>query len=257
MNFIFHLMFKSIKSDVSYRLDFFATLLVLGLFFLTRLLFINALVSIGGSSLGGWSEEDMGFLVFTLIWILLLTDTFDSSVLTYFKKLYLGEADAFFLKPQPLTSFIFFGWIKSSNLIVLPVLFGLGMWKYQSLWMSKGAMALLAYLGASLLAVVINLVFIASLSSLTFVFRRFIPADFIFSEMTKVMILPTSIFPRKVAQTLLVLIPSVFTSAVPSALLLKQDYKPLGVLLLGAFLNLAIFYGLFSFMRKRYDGLGG
>src|SRR3989338_335227 len=111
---------KSIKEDLLYRFDFVGSLAILIIFFLTRLFFLDALYGYG-EDLSGWSQPEITFLLFTLIWILVLSDTFDNSVLHYFQKLYHGEADTFFLKPTSLLNYIFLAWVKVSNLYVFPI----------------------------------------------------------------------------------------------------------------------------------------
>jgi ABC-type uncharacterized transport system permease subunit len=253
---LYNFTLKSIKSEVLYRFDFLGTLSILLLFFVTRLLFLDTLHSFAGDS-SDWNRAQVTFLLFTLLWILTLTDTFDHSVLRYFQLLYHGEADTFFIKPVSILNFIFFGWIKASNFVLLPIILGAGLYMYGDILWEQRNLDIFLYFVLCLLGAIMNLLFIANLSCLTFVFKRQVPADFLFSELTKIMILPFSVFPRQVGAALVLIIPSIFTAALPCAVLFTGRIDLVLYFLLGFTFNLVVFILFLRFTVKRYEGLGG
>ena len=245
---------KNILTNLYYRFDFLGMLLILFVTYATNLLFIDELFQYS-FSLAGWNKAQLTFLLYTMILSLLITDSFDTSILRFFQKIYHGEGDVFFIKPTSLLNYIFFGWMK--NVIPLLIMVTGGIFHFQQVFLDANLMGFVLYFFSLSVGVLTNLLFMANLCCLTFVIKRQIPADFLFAEVSKIMILPFDVFPKKMGILLALFIPSVFSAAIPSAIILKNTYLLFLLQVLGAFIAALVFAYFYHFSLKKYEGLGG
>ena len=133
----------------------------------------------------------------------------------------------------------------------------LGSFYYSEILFQRGILAYLLFIVLLGIGIFTNLLLIANLSSLTFVLKRMVPADFIFSEISKVMAMPFTIYSRKVGVSLALFIPSLFCSAIPSAVAIHGDYS-LALYLVGGFIaTFCTFVFLFNYTFSKFEGVGG
>lgn len=256
MEYLIHLCQINIKRMMFYRFSFLATALIAATSYGMNIIFIDSIYR-HTNAIGGWSKESLFFLFFIVLMSTLISDIFDSSVMKFFDKLYHGEADVLFMKPINLKLYMFFGWQKYDNLI--PILFcsGLGLYYFFSQFQESGILTLFGFFLSFWIGVACSVLFMAIFSLITFFVKRKVPADFISYEVNKLAILPTGAYPKNGLYILIMLVPNIFCSAIPSALLLKNEMKLLIYQIVGLFL----FTFLFNFMYKKaiqkYDGLGG
>ncbi len=256
MKIKFHFLYKNILVNLYYRFNFLGMMCILIIAYATKLIFLDSLLQYT-PSIAGWNKLELVFLLYTMILSLLISDTIDSSVLRFFQKVYHGEGDVFFIKPISLLNYMFLAWAKTINLIPIFIMTIGGLIYFYNVFWGSSLLSLLLYLCSFALGIIINVLLVTNLSCLTFIIKRQIPADFLFSEFTKIMILPMGVFSRKVGLFLLVLLPSIFSAAVPAAILLKSDYSLLKYQSLGFVLSLLVFYMFYKYSLSRYEGLGG
>ncbi len=256
MNYIRYLIAKNIRLAFAYRLEFIGMLLVLAVSYGFRVTYLNRLFAFT-DNVGGWSRVELIFIAYTLIVVSLITDAFDTSIHAFFRKVYQGESEPYFIRPVHIFHYLFLGWMKVSSLVIGGVLGALSPLFFPEIWANAEPFRIICYIALVFVGVAVNLLLITILSSLTFVFKRRVPSDFIFGEMTRIMVLPESLYGKNVGRGLLLMVPSIFCSAIPSAVLVQGKYD-LGIwMLAGLGVTALLFKLIYQATFRHYEGLGG
>lgn len=242
--------------NLYYRFNFIGLLFILTIVYLTKIIFLDSLFQFT-KNIAGWNKFELMYLLYTMILSLLMTDIFGTSVLKFFQKIYYGEGDIYFTKPISIFYYIFFAWANTSNFIPLIIMAVSGGYYFYDVIRETTNLFIFLYLFSLTLGVLINVLLIGNLCSLTFIVKKQVPVDFLFSEISKIMILPFDFFSKKVGVYLLLIIPSIFSAAIPSAIILKHEYPLLVLQVITSIVSVVCFYLFYHYCLKRYEGVGG
>jgi ABC-2 type transport system permease protein len=252
---MFHLVRNACLSQIRYRGNVFGYLGILLCSFTLTFTYINAIFQYT-SNLAGWTKDQAIFILYVSILIGMIVDTFDTSIMQFYRTVALGKIDPFLVRPVSLVSIMLLRWCKPVNLFL--IVFLLALWPIFDLHTLRSPLDwVVGGFGIIFGAVSVLLVF-SVLSLITFLSQRQIPTDFIVSELYRLTPFPISLFPNgPVRLCLFLVLPMIFSASAPSAALVNGDYSGVTALTVGdIFLGIASVAG-FKVLYQKFDFIGG
>lgn len=246
---------KNLLSKLQYRSNFIGSIVLLSIIYASKLLFIDTLFNYS-DGLGGWSKTEVFFIFYLSIVVWLGTGVVDSSVYSYFRHVHAGKIDSFLVKPTNQLLTLFMRWCDPSKLIILALILPLGL-LFQGAFADQSVLRWGGFFALTVFAIGLNVLFIATLNLSVFVIQRYLPVDFIVSELNRMSHLPVSLYPAKGIEVIFTLLPTVFCASIPAAYIIKDSYY-LGWLMAAVFVAYAVvFRSVFYRILSKFDGLGG
>lgn len=246
-----------LKDSMSLKLDFWGFLLVSLFIFASRWVFFDIFFDFSGD-LGGWSRAQVHLLFSTSILLVLLVNAFGASVHEFFYNVQQGEIEVFLTQPVSPYRLLLLRWFNFGQLAVfLALLCGLSaVPDLSELVLPLNARSLL-FCALFAWGVAVNVAFLIMLESLTFLARRSLPVDFIYSELTRLMQLPPALLGQHGGVVLPLLLPAVLSAVAAADCLFHGVGRFTLAYLAGSSLLLTASGWMFRFLRSRFDGHGG
>ncbi len=246
---------KNLLAKLQYRSNFIGSIILLSVIYSSKLLFIDTLFNYS-DGLGGWSKTEVFFIFYLSIIVWLGTGVIDSSVYSYFRQVHSGKIDPFLIKPTGQLMTLFVRWCDPSKLIILAMMLPLG-YMFKDAIEPQSVMRWFGFATLVIVAIGLNALFIATLNLGVFVIQRYLPVDFIVSELNRMSHIPVSLYPTKGIEVIFTLLPTVFCASIPAAYIIKSsDY--FGWVMVAVFAVYAVgFRIVFYRMLSRFNGLGG
>jgi len=248
----------SLKSNATLKVDFagfmFVTLLIFGFRYTYFGVFFQEV-----DNLGGWEEKYI-YLLFTLSIIMtLLSNSFTYSIHKYFDDVHKGKIEAYLVKPTPQYQVLLFRGVNVSNLLLF---FMLGISWIIYLYMQGHLNGISAWyftscVGLFFIGVLVNISFVVSFESLTFITARNMPIDYIHSELNRLTQVPASLFDIKTMGTLLALLPMVFSCSVIIQFIRDGFGFPVQLYLCFALIQIVGSALIFRKLQQSFDSHGG
>lgn len=201
---------------------------------LTQLLSLFYLVTVFSytEQLKGWQRQEAIFVFYLAVIVVLCAECITCSIQQYYRKLLQGSLTPLLAMPLRNRSIQFIRWSEPGYLI--PVLILLVCWP----WIDPGSeRPLLTWVtgGLAMLLGIGAIILVFSMASLPgLLTQRQAPADFMVSELSRMLFLPPSILPDGVWKLALGIgLPMLFSANAAAEILLKQQYSSIAALLSG------------------------
>src|SRR4051794_19777424 len=105
-------------SQLAHRGNFLGYLFLLLAAYGMRLAYIDGVFHYTGE-VGGWGRSEVTFVLYLAVVVTLAVDTFDTSLIQFYRLMALGQIEPFLTKPVPFVQVMLFRWCKPANLILL------------------------------------------------------------------------------------------------------------------------------------------
>lgn len=183
-------------------------------------------------TLNGWTKEQAIFLFYLATMVVLSAQCFTCSIHEYYQRLVRGLLDPVLILPIGRRWMMLLRWSEPGFL--LPVFALLCCWPLVDPYPDRAAFEWVVGL-LTLLIGVLSIIVVFSVVSLTaLVTQRRAPADFMVSELCRMVFLPATVMPRGVWQIVIGLgLPLLFSANAAGAILIAGDYQVAVVLLVG------------------------
>lgn len=258
MKLFIHYIFLNCKRQMAYKFNFFANLILVLVFYFFQLIFIEQLLSFKGD-FSDTIPEYLILIFFVFSILSLSIDIFSSSIYFFFKTLAKGGIEPFLTKPVSIYQTIIFKHIKPFNIILILVIV-LFIFYTSEIFSIKISTFLWFKFGVALFcSFILNILFIFTLNLLTFTSQRFLPIDYIHSEIFSLSIVPISLYPKSIINWIVIMLPIGLSSSLPVAIL--NENNNMNTLLI-IYILITIVMFLFSKYLlkkalKKFNGLGG
>lgn len=229
----------SFLAQISYIGNFVGHILVEIVSQIITLLFLS-MVFTYTSEINGWTFDGSIFVYYLAIVVVLTAECFTASINSYYRILAQGRLDPFLTLPVERAKLMIFRWSEPGYLV--PVVVLLAAWPLVDPnphrpfldWVVGSAM-----IGVGVTAILLTF---AILSLATLVTQRLTPADFMVSELSRMLFLPIGVYPAGVWRFAVgVGFPMLFSASAAGAVLVAGSYAPAFALSLGtaglAYLN--------------------
>lgn len=219
-----------IKTEMAYKANFVFHLALVALAQITRLFYIDSIFK-HQPSFGQWTEREAILSFILSVSVLFGMESFIHSIGAFCRKVYLGQIDAFLCKPMSLNFLFFFRGARFVSLFfsVATFLFALFYYNHFSLpTISSSGILYCITIGVSVVGVIFANVLLFAVASLSvFWLSRLIPVSYIFNQLFKLNLVPGSVYSQGVFPFLVLLIPSLVSSAALVSVICFQQYSVL------------------------------
>lgn len=256
---LYTLLHLSLKSEMAYAGSFIWYALFSFINYIFMFIFISS-IFLFTDDIAGWTEDEMKYIFYTSVLVGLLTQAFAASVFDFFKLVSQGKIEPYLVMPIKRLQLLFFRWSELS--IFLSIALVIVLFVFYTVHFTKAELYLdvlhtAGYVTGVLVAVLVNMFFIASLSCLTFLTQREVPVDYIHEDIYRLAILPASLFPNNSLIPILVVIPVVISASAPATILVKGDFELFYFLILAMLTSATFFKITYSKLIQNFDLLGG
>lgn len=249
--------YYGLKETLSLKIDFWGFLCMTSLVYGMRVLFFENFFRFD-TTLGGWTVGQIHGLFTCSLFLILLVNAFGVSIHTFFQHVYEGRIEALLCQPVSTPRLLLLRWWHGGHLItavLLGIIAGAVGWETVRSWCTTGRLV-----GAGALLLVsggMNLAFLLLLESFTYIARRRLPVDFIYSELARLTQLPPTLLGGEHGIAVLVAAPVLFSSSAVMHFVYFGPSRLTGWFLLGSALLILTAVGTFLRLRRRFDGHGG
>jgi ABC-2 type transport system permease protein len=222
---------KAYATQLHYLANFLLYLVIQGVTQLLTLFYLFTIFTYT-DQLNGWSRDEVIFVFYLATMVILAAECFTCSLQEYYHKLTLGQLDPLLAMPVRQRSLQLFRWAEPGFL--LPVLVLLCFWPWLDPLPDRSVMDWMSGAIALLLGVLAIVIIFALASLPALLTQRQAPADFMVSELSKMVFLPSGVFPRGGWKYALgVGLPLLFSANAAGAIFVKGDYDTAVALLMG------------------------
>ena len=246
---------NNLFARLQYRSNFIGATILLVIVYASKIIFIDSLF-LYTNGLGGWSKNEVYFILYLSIVIWLITGMLDSSIYSYFRHVHAGKIDPFLVKPTSQISTLFLRWCDPSKIIILGAILPFSL-LFSDVVAGQALGHWAVFFVLTLCAVFANVLFIASLNLFVFIVHRYLPVDFIVSELNRLTHIPVSLYPRRGLEVLIVLLPTIFCASIPAAFMVKGNLDIGLFFIVFVLVYAVVFRFLFVRLINKFDGLGG
>ena len=247
---------NSLKNSSVYKANLGGYIILTFIVTLFRLLYADSIYQ-NISSLKGWTIEEFEGLIFLMLTISLLLNTFSTSINNFFYQLLSGKLEPLLMQPIPIFYHMSLRWSNNNNLLILLVLFVLGAFYVDISAINFGFLSIVITLLTVLFAVISNLAFVTLLHSISFLSQRYLPVEYIHTEMFKLNLLPPHLFGGMTLITIISLAPS-FVGAGVAVMAFIDPYSSLIYWYwFSTIISVGIAWKVFTVLMNKRISLGG
>ncbi|MEQ1967936.1 ABC-2 family transporter protein [Xenorhabdus nematophila] len=182
--------------------------------------------------LNGWTREEAVFIFYLANIVILCAECFTCSLEQYYRKLVQGRLDPMLALPIKRRSLQLLRWSEPGFMI--PVLFLLCIWPWVDPSPQRGLLEWISGVLALGLGVLTIIILFALISLPALLTQRQAPADFMISELSRMVFLPSGILPQGGWKFVLgICIPLLFSANAAGEILVKGEYGSALALLMG------------------------
>lgn len=227
---------KAYATQLHYRANYFSYLAIQSFTQLLTLFYIFTVFTYT-DQLNGWTREEAIFVFYLATMVVLVAECFTCSLQEYYHKLVYGQLDPLLVMPVSRRSLQLLRWAEPGFL--LPVGALLVCWPLLDPHPDRSFIDLVSGFVVLMLGAIAIVVIFALASLPALLTQRQSPADFMVSELSRMVFLPSGVLPRGGWKYALgVCMPLLFSANAAGAILVKGDYEPslalvIGVVVLG------------------------
>ena len=207
-------------------------------------------------TLNGWTREQAIFVFYLATMVTLTAECFICSIHQYYQRLVRGLMDPVLIMPIRRRTLQLLRWSEPGFLV--PVAALLCCWPLID---PQPHRSIDAWIGgfAILLVGVLSIIVVFAVISLTaLVTQRLAPADFMVSELSRMVFLPSSVMPRGAWQIALGIgLPLLFSANAAGTVLIEGDYRVALILTAGTLLLAVLHHVVESRMMRSFSLPGG
>ncbi|WP_296653782.1 ABC-2 family transporter protein [Paraburkholderia sp.] len=183
-------------------------------------------------TLNGWTREQAIFVFYIATMVTLTAECFICSIHQYYQRLVRGLLDPVLIMPLGRRALQLLRWSEPGFLV--PVVVLLCCWPLIDPQPHRPLEAWIGGLAALVVGVVSIIVVFAVISLTALVTQRVAPADFMVSELSRMVFLPSSVMPSGVWQIALGIgLPLLFSANAAGAILITGEYRVAVILTVG------------------------
>lgn len=256
MKIILHYFKQCLASEFSYPIDFIGNFIMNVFIHVTRFMFLGALLEIS-SSLQGWDRRDLMSVFIITILMSCVIDMITPSIRSFIRLAHLGKLDPFLILPLDSRLIMFLRWMRPGNLFIFIVTFPFAIYGLYLLNVRPNITQISIALIALVAGVMINVIVMASWSLATILIKRDLPTEYIFRQVMRLNQLPPTFFGNKTIVGILLFIPIILSSTIPTMILVRSEYNLFFPFILALLLSSLIFILVFNMAMKKFNGFGG
>lgn len=207
-------------------------------------------------TLNGWTREQAIFVFYLATMVTLTAECFICSIHQYYQRLVRGLLDPVLIMPLKRRALQLLRWSEPGFLV--PVVALLCGWPLIDPQPNRPMEAWIG--GLAILAVgVLSIIVVFAVISLTaLVTQRLAPADFMVSELSRMIFLPSSVMPRGAWQIALGIgLPLLFSANAAGAVLIASDYRVAVILAAGTAVLAVLHHVIESRVMRSFSFPGG
>ncbi len=246
----------ALKASSTYKTNFIGSLVVALFANSFRILFVDSLFQFS-NSIAGWTLQDLYGLVLTMMFLSFLIDLFASSVHSFFASMVTGRSDVLLLQPVPIPFLIFLRWLSAHELVICITLAVLCSFLFDISILFTSISASASLLITIISSIVVNISFITILHTISFIGQRALPIDYIHIELSKMNLIPPSLFNQSVLNTVVLFFPMVVSAGI-TVLSFKYPFSSLTILFwFASVLSMIVCILVFQAMLRKRVVQGG
>ncbi|EJF77891.1 ABC-type uncharacterized transport system, permease component [Candidatus Bartonella washoeensis] len=247
---------NSLKNSSAYKANLVGYIALTFIVTLIRLLYADSIYQ-NTSSLKGWTLEEFNGLIFFMLVISLLLNTFASSINNFFYALLSGKLEPLLMQPVPLVYHMLLRWANNNNLLILFGLLILNALYVNMLKLDFTLLSITITLLTVFFTVISNLAFVTFLHSISLLSQKYLPVEYIHSEMFKLNLLPPHLFGMMSLIAIISLVPSLVGAGVTVTALLNPYSSLIYYYWLSTVICVIIAWQFFRVLMKKRISLGG
>ncbi|MCZ2159128.1 ABC-2 family transporter protein [Bartonella sp. 220] len=246
---------NSLKNSSAYKANLVGYIGLTFIVTLIRLFYADSIYQ-NTNSLKGWTLEEFDGLIFFMLVISLLLNTFASSINNFFYALLSGKLEPLLMQPVPLVYHMLLRWANNNNLLILLGLLVLGA-LYNIPKLDFTLLSITITLLTVLFAVISNLAFVTLLHSISLLSQKYLPVEYIHSEMFKLNLLPPHLFGTMSLIAIISFVPSLVGAGVTVTALLNPYSSLIYYYWLSTVICVITAWQFFRVLMKKRVSLGG
>ncbi|APJ02766.1 ABC-2 family transporter protein [Silvanigrella aquatica] len=228
---LFKTLYYNFKTELSYKFDFISDF-ILTLSYYTFILYLFKIIFSYNNSFDFWRIEDfyISFLVFLSMNFIL--EATSDSLNDFFDKLFQGKIDSYLCKPIKFYFLIFISFMMPTK-ILIAIIFNIYMFFY--LYFNNyfnSFKNLILFLVSIIIVNIINILFTFIIHSLTLLSDKNLSVGVIQYNIMQLCFVPPTVFSISTLTTLVIILPTIVSSAIPVLILIYSKYYFLYLLLI-------------------------
>lgn len=203
-------------------------------------------------TLNGWTKEQAIFVFYLATMVILTAECFTCSIQQYYYKLVRGQLDPLLILPVRGRALQLLRWSEPGFLV--PVVLLLCCWPWLDPLPNRALSAWLGGAVALLLGVLAIIVVFAIASLPALATQRQAPADFMVSELSRMVFLPSSVMPRGTWQFAIgITLPLLFSANAAGAILISGDYQGAAILCIGVVVLSSLHHYIEAHLKRSFS----